>query len=54
MKLNQWDNIWLMSCSLGTATATVFAGAITGQLSMGYAGDVLGEDFSSPRKTSFI
>lgn len=26
----------------GTATATVFLGAIAGQLSMGYAGDVLG------------
>eukprot|EP00401_Gymnodinium_catenatum_P070679 CAMPEP_0117611742 /NCGR_PEP_ID=MMETSP0784-20121206/82564_1 /TAXON_ID=39447 /ORGANISM="" /LENGTH=153 /DNA_ID=CAMNT_0005415223 /DNA_START=40 /DNA_END=497 /DNA_ORIENTATION=+ len=27
-----------------TATATVFIGAITGQLSMGYAGDVLGRN----------
>lgn len=28
----------------GTATATVFAGAIAGQLCMGYAGDILGRD----------
>lgn len=34
------QSAWVMS----SATATVFIGAITGQLSMGYAGDVLGRN----------